>query len=919
MPTSLKNQLNQLKKAYESGAIDKFTYDNAVAGIQTKYKSEQLTSLDERSVMIQGDSNDSTIITGDTQVNQFLGNIYHGPEPDDPEKILDKYCEILVHSYRHLPLRGVDIKDSDPENIDHRLSLTRVYIDLDTKTLIDLPKQKKDNEHKQRPLSAKEAAIKNSKMVLLGDPGSGKTTFVNYLILQLISNNSKLNNNNETDDKLEFPTSLLPVPIILRDFAASLSNDIKKAEPQHLWDFFVNWLNTKNLGFAKNVIHDKIENGQAILLLDGLDEIPTKNLRGKVKDAIHVFIDRYPDIHMIVTCRVLSYQNRAWQLNDFPTFELASFSESKIDKFILAWYADLARLGSIKNEKADGLAKKLQTAVRGKDLWRLAPNPLLLTVMALVHTHKGRLPDARALLYEDALEILLWRWEQIKLGDNDHTPALRELLLEANRTDMDLKRVLWKLAFDAHSKGNFSNEDALADIGEFQLQKALSVIHPEESLDWAKNIINKIRMRAGLLIERSPEVYTFPHRTFQEYMAGSHLTTLKNFAKQASKILKEGALFREVVLLAVGRLVYLTGDQEKALMLANELCPSNFQQSDKAYQKVWMAGDVLLEIGLNRVNDTETGKDLYKRVQKRLVELIQKEGLSPVERAKAGNTLSRLGDPRFNKDMFYLPNEPLLGFIEIPEGNFIMGSDPKKDKNAYENEFPEHTVHLPTFYMARYPVTVAQYRLFMEMTGQKPDNFWEKYNRLDNHPVRAVTWYESMEYCKWLDKTIRKHKKLPVLLNKLLNNDDWHIRLPTEAEWEKSARGTDGRIFPWGNNVGKNKANGKEIGIGTICTVGCFASGRSPFQCDDMAGNVWELTHSNYGKNYRLEFPYPYQLNDGRQEVLDDRSMCKVVRWGAFHNNISAFRCGRRIGDFPDDRNRNRDNGFRVVFAPGYL
>jgi len=118
----------------------------------------------------------------------------------------------------------------------------------------------------------------------------------------------------------------------------------------------------------------------------------------------------------------------------------------------------------VKNEDADGLARQLRQAVRRPDLWRLAPNPLLLTVMALVHTHKGRLPDARAMLYEDTVDILLWRWEQIKAGGQEQAPPLRQLLLEANRTDVDLKRALWQLAFEAHAQTQGDGQDMLADI-----------------------------------------------------------------------------------------------------------------------------------------------------------------------------------------------------------------------------------------------------------------------------------------------------------------------------------------------------------------------------------------------------------------------------------------------------------------------
>jgi hypothetical protein len=163
-------------------------------------------------------------------------------------------------------------------------------------------------------------------------------------------------------------------------------------------------------------------------LLDGLDEIPTPRQRIFVRDAVITFARRYRQCRLVVTCRTLSYQQLEWQLGDFETCTLAPFTDEQIDAFIAGWHVELARLGSITPGAVDGATRHLQTAVRRPDLWRLASNPLLLMVVTLVHTHKGRLPEARALLYKEAVEILLWRWDQVRVLGDTEPPRLQQLL-----------------------------------------------------------------------------------------------------------------------------------------------------------------------------------------------------------------------------------------------------------------------------------------------------------------------------------------------------------------------------------------------------------------------------------------------------------------------------------------------------------
>jgi formylglycine-generating enzyme required for sulfatase activity len=235
------------------------------------------------------------------------------------------------------------------------------------------------------------------------------------------------------------------------------------------------------------------------------------------------------------------------------------------------------------------------------------------------------------------------------------------------------------------------------------------------------------------------------------------------------------------------------------------------------------------------------------------------------------------------------PSEPEL--ILIPAGDFLMGSDPKKDKGAYTDEQPQHTLYLPDYYLAKTAVTNTQYAAFVEATDHKRPEHWkdEKPPKgKEDHPVVEVSWHDAEAYCNWLAQVTGKA-----------------YRLPSEAEWEKGARGTDGRIYPWGNDWDPKRCNSKEGGPGDTTPVGVYPQGASPYGLLDMAGNVWEWCRSLYK-------PYPYDAKDGREDPKATGH--RVVRGGAFYDNERGVRCAYRYGHLPIDR--YRDRGLRLVVAP---
>jgi formylglycine-generating enzyme required for sulfatase activity len=244
------------------------------------------------------------------------------------------------------------------------------------------------------------------------------------------------------------------------------------------------------------------------------------------------------------------------------------------------------------------------------------------------------------------------------------------------------------------------------------------------------------------------------------------------------------------------------------------------------------------------------------------------------------------------------PFEPEL--ILIPAGEFLMGSDPQEDQYAKKHEQPQHTMYLPDYYLAKTPVANAQYAAFVEATDHERPGHWKggkPARGKEDHPVVQVSWHDAVAYCNWLTEVTGKA-----------------YRLPSEAEWEKGARGTDGRIYPWGNQWDSERCNSGQGGPGGTTPVGAYPEGASPYGLLDMAGNVWEWTRSLQGQDgLKLDFKYPYNPEDGREDL--GAKGLRVLRGGAVSYVQWDVRCASRHWNPPNFWLRYF--GFRAMVAPG--
>jgi len=930
------------------------------------------------------------------------------------------YLNHLFEAVGALSLAGIDPKAAS--DAEARLDLGAVYTALLTLTaeecegirdgVTTFPKagsfREGGREGKERGrLSALAQLDRHPRLVLLGDPGSGKSTFVNFVALCLAGETLKkkganlarlvepLPQDEEGRARDEEPQpqpwsqgALLPVRVVLRDFAArGLPAAGQPATAQHLWDFIATELEGATLGGYVPHLRRELRERGGLLLLDGMDEVPeAERRRVQIKQSVESFAAAFPRCRVLVTSRTYAYQQQAWRLPGFVETLLAPFGAGQMRRFVERWYVYIAQLRGLDTDNAQGRAELLKRAIFGSDRLRaLAKRPLLLTLMASLHAWRGgSLPEKREELYADTVDLLLDWWESPKVvRDRERVVVQQPSLAEWLRVDRaKVRGLLNELAYRAH----VAQPDVVgtADVPEGDLLSGLMRLSQNpEVKDNPALLVSYLSQRAGLLLPRGVSVYTFPHRTFQEYLAACYLTDHEYPDKVAGLARNDPDRWREVALLAGAKSA--RGSDFALWALVEALCYRDLEgrQSEADAWGALLAGRSLVESAdLERVSERNLGK--VERVKSHLVRIMEAGRLPAVERVMAGYVLAKLGDPRPGVGVL---SPPLVGegpgerlgegftlpdilWCYVPPGPFRMGSA-DDEKMAFSNEKPQHRNEsiVEGYLISRYPVTNAQFAAFVEAGGYRERRYWteagwgwkrgqtgprdygEPFN-LPNHPAVGVAWYEAVAFCRWLAEQLRMAMRMAnsewrvwregclgrigeVSGNRLsaVRNSQFAIRLPSEAEWEKAARGgkeipnpkaqsprwvenpEPGRVYPWGDGADPNRANYGDTGVGTTSAVGCFPGGASLYGVEDLSGNVWEWTRSLWGKNWeRPDFGYPYDPGDGREDLEAGRGVRRVLRGGAFYYGARLVRCASRFRYSPDYRSWYR--GFRVVASP---
>ncbi|VEN74395.1 hypothetical protein EPICR_30332 [Candidatus Desulfarcum epimagneticum] len=777
---------------------------------------------------------------------------------------------------------------------DDDLTMEKVYIGLDTRT--PLADEEKSGG-KERFLPAIEAAAQCRRLVLLGDPGSGKSSFVRSLAFHVAGRLL-----GKKDFFTGFETRPLPVYIELRELAPAFEKIVEtgvsgsrrdRALGRALMEKIHRDLEECRAGECGARFDDFFLQGNALLLLDGLDEIPEAS-RPLAAGAVSGFLQEYGKIrHIIVTCRVRSY-SKDTGLDHFKTHTLAPFDEEKIERFVKAWYGKQPISKGEASQKSRDLFNAIMSKDRGESLQELASNPMLLTVMAIVHQQNFELPDKRVVLYKRAVNVLLKRWQKEK-GLNV-SGALKSILADG----IKLSSIMKNLAYKAHSR-NPKKETDLPFMG---LVDFLGTKEFLGSMDLAKEFLEYVDQRAGLLVgqggdgnDRQEFVYRFPHRTFQEYFAGCFLIDerVKAIARRYREFASKGADWYDAAMLGVEALLFNQDRKRDVFDLMHDLFPKKRPQDPGQWRRALWAGKMASLFDKDEMTqdmeseETDPGFEFHDLTD-RLADVMLKSPLDVLERVEAGRILGKLDDSRpgvgLNQDGF-----PDIEWIRIEEGLFLMGSDKDKDKYARDSETPQFTCRLiqKPFSIAKYPVTVRQYSAFIQAGGYRNKKYWtqtgwewrvrEEINgprrysealQTPNHPQIGVSWHEATAFCRWLSEKTGSA-----------------ISLPSEARWERAARHTDGRIYPWGDDFSEEKCNGDDTGIGHPSAVGMFPDGDAQCGASDMAGNVWEWCATKWLENYeRYE-----DRADGDPEGSDSD---RVLRGGSWFGNArdcrSAFR-----------------------------
>jgi hypothetical protein len=827
-------------------------------------------------------------------VNQFVQS---GADAEHAKLALASYLHALASELAHPDLGKIDPTVSQAGR--NALELTDIYVPLDTTfrlpqraKLADAAEARDPGEllllgqagrrgerqggnriERMRNASALEALATHANLTLLGAPGSGKSTFGAYVMLALARAWQGLVPLKQGLGPAWKAELLLPIRVVLRRFAQSLAPGGQAPTAGDLWNFIADELHRSGWGEARTALQavQMLARGHgALVLFDGLDECGDETRRAQVHAAVQQFVTSAgPKSRFLLTARPYAFAEVKESAPQRGIYVLAELDPPKTEQFIAAWYAALVKRGWKTGPVADALRADLLSAWRRPELEHLARNPLLLTQMAILHANDGSLPRDRADLYGKTVALLLERWTRSDSGDS---PLLTTLAVPGLVLG-DIERVLEQLAFDVHeaNEGQASDAATLADIPATKLLQAFKPVL-QDSWDKAQQAVDFIERRAGLLLglgERAGlgACFSFPHRTYQEFLAARHLRAMPSFVAECRRLAERAPDHWREVLAFAARLAGAgwAGSAVDELLGARDPEPTALVPA--VWPRVHVAAVMLAELGPVQRQQLATTRAVTERARRWLVAglpLHPAQGGAPAaRRAALGDLLAELGDPRFDATRLFLPAaDPMLGFRRIPGR--------------------------PGLAVGQYLVTVAQYRCFLEheaIRPAEPDALGDPANR----PVRGINWHEAGAYAAWLQREFATNAALaPTEAAGLVREQGWQVGLPTDAQWEHAARGgLADKPFPWGDAFDPELANTSQTKLGATAAVGSFSP--NGYGLFDMAGNLWQWMQDDDPEN-----------KDG-----------KLLRGGSFDGRSVVARCAFRDGFPPDFRNRNV--GFRVV------
>jgi len=901
-------------------------------------------------------------LSGDARLNGVavavnLGTIIYGRDPsEDERRQLARYLARLAAKLRRLPLSGLAARLDDGDGV----ALERVYVMLATQESVDVAEgplrtltrffrddqvpdsrsgervyaQLKDEHHHDYALPdtavvvvahtfasqssesaitsmtlsrrqlVTEAVAQRECLVLLGDPGGGKSTFLRYLAWALAQRGL-----DQLDDRTQLlgwadDVRLLPVLLPLRRLAGQIIGE--GASPAVVTSTLVREMEREyGARDAADLLDRALVRGSALLLLDGLDEVPveatpTSASRLSTLHAVRAFVDLYPAAKLVITCRTRVLSDELRSCLGWDVALIAPFTLGQIRHFVDAWFATLRTRGSLDQAQSDHYAQALTDSIVGSErLRRMAETPLLLTMMALVLVERGELPRDRPLLYEEVLRQLLGEWDVQKGGQ-----SLAEVLGAPNLRGDDLRPILDQLSFVAHAGA--ASEDGrgrlLARDLRLTLTEYLEKVWVPGAWEAAGRCLVYFSERSGLLLpEDDGGSYAFAHLTLQEHGAGRHLL-LQPTAVRAVLERRADDRWREPISLGLGvvqRLYPMLADRIDRIFAELIDPDEGGRPKDRVrwYRDLIMAAELGKERDWNLLRALISVDRLQRELRRGLVALLgdNAQPLPTAERVRAGFLLGELGDPRvpvtvddWRREVRRALNGDTSGyFCRVAAGTYWIGSA-DDEPDAKDTEKPRHAVTFDApFYIARYPVTNTQWAAWVAQGGRPASYADDSDLNRPNQPVVGLRWKWCNNFCAWL---------------RAQANAD--IRLPTEAEWEAAARGGDTRRYPWGDDWRDEHAaseeNQESHGWTLSVPIGGFPTGAAPCGALDIVGNVREWTSS------------VWQSYPEAKEIFIGKDMC-VIRGGSYRDNRTDVRCGARGGYRLDLGGINV--GFRVVLS----